>query len=410
MVLKIYLSNALPIAVKIIGGLFILRVFVAYLGKDGLGLASQYQSIITLGYGLFNALIFNFAVKSQWKQRAGSEDFSCFLAWVIKVSLLLAAGVAAVSLPLSYLIFNDENYALYVFVGALQLPVAAVYIALSAKMCSENRQIKYNTIVAVSSAVAFVCVWLCTRWLGMKGALMALASFYVPALLMQGYAGRTDLIGSIRLLLSRACPYNSLPLLKFSFVAIVSAFLAIVVQMAIRSFVFEKAGWGVVGEWQTITKISESYLMLASIPLFTFFLPKYSALALAKDRLALLVKVSWLSFLIVSVTGLMIYLSWNGLVVLVIGNQFDQLKGAFGLQVIGDVFKILSWVFMAAALGDNRLALVLGVELSFAIFYSGLVYWIFPLYGLEGAVLGYGFSYFLVAAGMFMFYRKVYAS
>lgn len=408
MILKIYLSNAMPIAVKIIGGLFVLRVFAAYLGKDGLGLASQYQSIITLGYGLFNALIFNFAVKAQWKSRTESEDFTFFLAWVIKISLLLAVGVAAVSVPLSRFLFNDVGYAGFVLLGALQLPVAAVYIALSARMCSENDQVKYNAIVAVSTALAFASVWLCTRYLGIKGALIALASFYVPALLMQGYAGRVYLIGSIRVLLARASAYNSLPLLKFSFVAIVSAFLAIMVQIVIRGFIFESAGWDVVGEWQTIAKISESYLMLASIPLFTFFLPRYSVLVSEKDKRALLVKVLGLSFLIVSVTGLMIYLSWNGPIVLVIGDQFGDLKGVFGLQVIGDVFKILAWVLMTAALGDNRLALVLCVELLFAIFYCGMVYWIFPFYGLEGAVLSYGLSYLVVAVGMILFYQIVY--
>ncbi|MDQ3060467.1 MAG: hypothetical protein M3R45_13280 [Pseudomonadota bacterium] len=408
MILKIYLSNALPIAVKIIGGLFVLRVFVAYLGKDGLGLVSQYQSIITLGYGLFNALIFNFAVKSQWKSDAGSKDFSCFLAWVIKVSLFVAAGVAAASLPLSSLLFNDSGYAVFVFLGALQLPVVAVYIALSARMCSENGQIKYNAIVAVSTAVAFIGVWLWTRYFEMNGALIALAAFYVPAFLIQGYAGRSDLIGSIKVLLSRASSYNSLPLLKFSFVAIVSAFLAVVVQMAIRSFILESSGWDVVGEWQTITKISESYLMLASIPLFTFFLPRYSSLVSVKQKLDLLVKISLLSFFIVSSVGLIIYLSWNGPVVLVIGSQFSGLKNVFGFQVIGDVFKILSWVFMAAALGDNKIALVLFVEFLFAAFYCGLVYWIFPTYGLEGSVLSYGFSYFLAATGMLVFYRRIY--
>lgn len=408
MIVKIYLSNALPIAVKIIGGLFILRVFVAYLGKDGLGLVSQYQSIITLGYGLFNALIFNFAVKSQWKSAAESEEFIYFLAWVIKVSLLLGVGVAAASLPLSHLIFNDAGYAVFICLAALQLPVAAVYISLSARMCSENGQIKYNTIVGVSTAIAFFGIWLCTRSLGMNGALIALAAFYIPAFLIQGYAGRSDLISSIRVLLSRASAYNSLPLLKFSFVAIVSAFLAVVTQMAIRSFIFESSGWGVVGEWQTIVKISESYLMLASIPLFTFFLPKYSSFASEKDKMELLMKISLLSFLIVSIVGLLIYLLWSGPVVLVIGSQFDGLKNVFGLQVIGDVFKILTWVFMTAALGDNRIALVLFVEILFAVFYSGLVYWVFPTYGLDGAVMSYGFSYFLVAAGMLMFYRRIY--
>jgi O-antigen/teichoic acid export membrane protein len=409
MIYKIYITNALPVLVKTIGGLLILAVFVSHLGKEGLGLASQYQSLITLGYGMFNALIFNFAVKNRWDSTHGGRSYSQFLAWLIKFSLLCTVALAIVSSPLSSLLLNDSSYSLFVFLGTLQFPLIAIYIALAAKMCSGNQQISYNLIVAISTGLGFLGISVLTSSFGMTGALIGLGVFYIPAFICQSYISRKDLLEAIQLLLSKTISYNCKPLLKFSSVAIVSAFLAIAVQMVIRNLLARELGWQTVGDWQLLSKISESYLMLASIPLFTFFLPKYSSLTEKKAKYTFLVKILKLSFLIVIGTGLIIYASWHGLLEIIIGSQFHDLKSSFGLQLVGDVFKILTWVFITTALGDNRLSLVLLVEILFSVLYMTLVYFSLSKYGLNGAIASYSMSYLVVAAGMFVFYKRIYA-
>jgi O-antigen/teichoic acid export membrane protein len=409
MLYKVYISNALPVLVKTLGGLLILSVFVSHLGKDGLGLASQYQSLITLGYGVFNALIFNFAVKNGWDSKHNNQSYSQFLAWLIRFSLLCTAVLAMLSTPLSSLLLNDSSYSLFVFLGITQLPLIAIYIALAAKICASDRQILYNSIVAVSAGLGFFLISVLTSSFGMKGALIGLAVFYVPAFICQGYVSRNELLGATRLLFSRTISYDSKPIVKFSFVAVVSAFLAVSTQIVIRNLLAREMGWKTVGDWQMLTKVSESYLMLASIPLFTFFLPKYSSLIDGAAKSALLSKILKLSFLIVFISGTIIFASWQGLLELIIGTQFYDLKSTFLLQMIGDVFKILTWVLVTTALGDNRLSLVLLVEIVFSVVYVTLVYFSLSQYGLNGAVVSYSTSYFLVAAGMSIFYKRVYA-
>lgn len=408
MIFKVYLSNVFPIAVKVIGGLVLLRTFADYLGKDGLGLVSQYQSVMTLGYGLFTALIFNFTVKNKWTKSDVGHDFQQLLAWIIKIGVFAGVGFAAISFPLSYLLFNSTEYASFLLIAALQFPLIAIYVALSAQMCANGNQVNYNKIVGFSTAIAFGCIWISTRYFNINGAFIALAAFYVPAFLIQGYIGRSELVNSLSILRNKTLKYSGLELLKFSIVAIISAFLAIAIQIVIRNYIYKNSNWGTVGEWQTITKISESYLLLASIPLVTFFLPKYSALLSSNKKIELLTKISVLSLLIVMVTGSIIFVLWNEVVVLIIGTQFKELKNFFGLQVIGDCFKILTWVLITAAMGDNRLNLVLYVEIFFAILYCGLVYFTFPTYGMQGAIASYALSYLSTTILMLIFYKKLY--
>lgn len=408
MILKVYLSNIFPIAVKVVGGLLLVRTFADYLGKDGLGLVSQYQSVMTFGYGVFTALIFNFTVKNKWPKADATDNFHQLLAWIIKIGMFAGLGFALMSIPLSYLMFDSPEYASFLLIAGLQLPLIATYVALSARMCANGNQVSYNTIIGFSTAIAFTGIWIGTRNFSINGAFIALAAFYIPALLIQGYIGRSELIASLNILRAKTLNYPSLPLLKFSAVAITSAFLAVAIQIVVRNYIYNNSGWSTVGEWQTITKISESYLLLASIPLATFFLPKYAALTSANGKLDLLIKIASLSLLIILLTGTVIFLLWNEIIVLVIGSQFQELKYLFGLQVVGDCFKILTWVLVTAATGDNRLNLVLYIEIFFAIFYCGLVYFAFPTYGMQGAVASYGLAYLTTTILMLILYKKPY--
>lgn len=404
--LKIYISNALPIGIKIIGGLFLLQAFVVFLGQEGLGLASQYQSVIAMSYGIFNALIFNYAVKNQWSERVGHADFTAFLIWIIKLSLGLALGVGVLSWPLSLLIFDDTTYAIYMILTAIQMPLVAVYVALSAKMCADKKQIKYNALVAASTLVSMFAVWYCTKYYKMTEVLAALAFFYVPAFFFQIFAARTELKDLTVKWIWVNSSYDYMPVLKISFVAVVSAFLAIAVQIVVRKIILDGAGWETVGEWQIVNKISESYLLLASIPLFTFFLPRYAALTDGGEKKALLLKIVGMSIMIVAASGATIFFMWNIVSKFIIGEQFSELRSVFGIQVVGDVFKILCWVLITAALGDNKLKLVLLIEILFAFFYCGLIYYFFSAMGLKAAIACYGGAYMLVAISLTLFYFK----
>ena len=404
--LKIYISNALPIAIKIIGGLFLLQAFVAYLGQDGLGLASQYQSVITMSYGIFNALIFNYAVKNQWSERSGAADFTAFLIWIIRLSLGLAFGIGLLSWPLAWLIFDNIDYAIYMIFAALQMPLVAVYIALSAKMCAHKKQVKYNALVAASTLVAMYTVWYFAKYFTIAEVLTALAFFYVPAFILQVYAARIELKEMKLKWFEKKLKYDYRPVVKISSVAVVSAFLAIAVQITARKIIMNEAGWETVGQWQIVNKISESYLLLASIPLFTFFLPKYAALASDGEKKALLLKIIGISTMIIGAAGTLIFFMWNLLANLIIGEQFSELQPVFGIQVVGDIFKIICWVLVTAALGDNKLKLVICIEIIFAIFYCGLVYCFFPALGLSAAIASYGVAYFFIAIALISIYLR----
>ncbi len=399
--LNIYISNALPIGIKIIGGLFLLQAFVVHLGQEGLGLASQYQSIITMSYGIFNALIFNFAVKNQWPKHIGEMDFTAFLIWVIKFSVLLAVCIALLSSPLSFLIFSDKGYEIYMLYAAVQIPFVAVYIALSAKMCADKKQITYNVVVAASTLVSMFAIWYCTKYLKIAEVFIALAFFYAPAFIIQTYVARAEFKKIPARWFKKNTSYDYIPVLKISFVAVVSAFLAVAIQMIARKIILVDADWGTVGDWQIVTKISESYLLLASIPLFTFFLPKYAALTSTSEKKALLLKIATVSIVIVGATGSLIFMTWHIIAELIVGAKFNNLRHVFGIQVLGDIFKILSWVFITAALGENRLRLVLIVETSFALLYCGLIYFLFPRFGLVSVIASSGAAYMLAAAILF---------
>ena len=110
--------------------------------------------------------------------------------------------------------------------------------------------------------------------------------------------------------------------------------------------------------------------------------------------------------MIIGAAGTLIFFMWNLLANLIIGEQFSELQPVFGIQVVGDIFKIICWVLVTAALGDNKLKLVICIEIIFAIFYCGLVYCFFPALGLSAAIASYGVAYFFIAIALISIYLR----
>ncbi len=143
--------------------------------------------------------------------------------------------------------------------------------------------------------------------------------------------------------------------------------------------------------------------------MFFRFLPSLAKLHSAeaiKTELQRVIK--WVA-MVLSFIALLIFISREWLIMLLYSPAFLSMKVLFGWQLLGDIFKVLAYVFGYLVIAKARLTLYLLAELIQLGLLVGIGYLLIPQYGAVGAVQTYCLTYLcylIVCIAVFMLYLK----
>lgn len=406
MLARAYISNALSTIVKIISGIFLLRYFSGILGKNGFGLASQFQSLALLIYAFFYAFFFNHIVKDK-NIAISNYVFRKILGIVLIVAIFVSILLFMLSHFISMLLFENLESVKAIYILALLSPFTAYYVALSAKFCAEEKLLSYNIFNASGLVVSTLCIFLLTKIYGLIGAYIGFALYFLfPMLFLCVNAFLT--YSNFRLLIPSFKDLNKYAdwrLIKIASFGIFSAINAISLQLFLRRYLASTENWSTVGDWQAITKVSESYLLLVTIPLTTFLLPKIVNSKNIFHQKKLIRDSILIGLIITFIVGSIIFLFWNGVIVKIIGESFSDLHTLWLIQIGGDLFKVVTWTLGILAIAKMELKIALISELIYSSIYIFLVVFLTPIYHIQGPFIAYTIGY-LITCSYFLFHYE----
>ncbi len=410
MLLRAYAVSALPILVKAIIGILLLRVLVEYLGKQGLGQVSQFQSAVLLIYGLLNAIFFNHIAKNNWTDKAPNTDiqFNKLLGLIFIFSLAISITILCNAELLSNHFFGDNRIRTALLSLAATTPLIGLFVAYSGRACADNRLASYNLYNALALLLSTIIIYYSTLLYGQNGAFIGISLYYVFPMLFAAYVvlrNRTDK-KSFLPSLKRINSYPIKSIAKIGFIGVFSALNSLLLQMFMRNQLAEQSDWDTVGDWQAITKVSESYLLLATTPLTTFLLPKITQQKTILDRKSLINKTLSIGIAITLSTGLTVFYLWNTIIIKIIGESFLDLNHLLPTQITGDIFKVIVWTYSIAAIAKEKYKIAFISEIIYAISYIGLAFYFLPKTQLQGAFSTYLFAYLISAIYLVFSYNK----
>lgn len=179
-------------------------------------------------------------------------------------------------------------------------------------------------------------------------------------------------------------------------------------QMFVRSYLADKTSWDIVGCWQGMQKISDSYLMIVYAAFGTYFLPKLAALNNKHDigkeiRRGYLVIMP---FIITSVV--LIYFLRDFIINLLFTNSFRAMRDMFFWQLIGDCFRIASYLLTYLMLAKAKTKIAMSSEIISGVTFSLLSYLLINNIGSNGAVIAFALNYFCYFILFVILYKKEY--
>jgi PST family polysaccharide transporter len=186
-----------------------------------------------------------------------------------------------------------------------------------------------------------------------------------------------------------------LKLAKFSVMAYTSSLMVPVSQLFIRNFIMTRISPESAGYWQGIDKMSNMYLAIIVSSLSLYYLPRLSEIKNQKELRKEIFLGYYIILPLIAFMGITIFFLRDFIIHLLYAPSFVPMRQLFPFQLLGDFFKIASWLlaFLMVAKAKGKMYII--TEVAFSLSYLGFSLLFIQNYGIIGVTYSYCLNYFL---------------
>ncbi|WP_395059703.1 O-antigen translocase [Flavobacterium sp.] len=408
--IKTSFFSAIITIIKIASGFIANKAVAIFAGTAGIAVVGAFTNFLSISLvfanGAINTGVIKYAAEID-EEVQQKKLFSTALKITVYCSIFIGILLLLFAPFWSRLIFTKNLYP-----GPIRaLGLAIVFYAINVLLVSILNglgQIKTYTIVnAIGSIVALIMTVLLVYFYQIQGALYALVLsqaivFFVTLaiLLKEKWIGFSYFNQKFDIETAKKLSHYSL-------MAVVSAMTVPLSQIVIRNHLIANFGIDLTGCWQGVVRISDAYLMLITTSLATYFLPKLSSLKTNVELRKEILKGYKLIIPFVFMGCSFIYFFRAFIISILFTPEFKTMENYFFWQLIGDFFKMASWILAYIMLAKAMTKMYIITEILFTLIYITLGFYLTSIFQLQGIVMAYAINYFLYFIFMIVLFRKL---
>ena len=408
---KTSLWNAVAVSVKVASSLVLNKLLAVMLGPAGYPLIGQFQNVVGLVSGLVSGTVTTGVTK--YTAEYFDDEIRQNTVWQTACRLMFYTTLGAAFVitlfrePLSVYLFKRPDFSDVFVWFAIALPGLALNSLLLAIV---NGKKKFRTFILANisgSLVSLCVVGILAWWVGLRGALIAFGVSQAVAVLATLGLVLKEKWFNLGVLWGRIDPKVLQDLLRFVAMALTSVVCVPLTQILVRDHLVTKFGLEAAGYWQAITKISDIYLMMVTLTLSAYYLPRISEIRDVNVLKIEIMRVYRFVLPLAAVGSLSIYLLRDFIVSVLFTPDFRPMISLFAWQLIGDVMKIGSWILAYVLIGKASTRAFVFAEILFS---ATLIFFTVMLtvrFGLQGSVMAFALNYFAYWVAMYFLTRGV---
>ncbi|MFC0180447.1 lipid III flippase WzxE [Thorsellia kenyensis] len=424
------------ILIKILIGLVVAKLMAIEFGPEGIGLTGNYRQLLTVLGVLAGAGIFNGVTKYIAEYDKVNDIFArkrligTASSFVLFFSCTLALVFLCYAPQISLFLFFDKGYANIIrILAVLQFSIA--YNNLILAILKGYRDALSNGLSIIIGAILALIGFLVLQiYADFNGALIGLALLPATALLPSLFFIKKHHGLSIAIFIPAWDSLIAKNLSKFTVMTLITAvtmplayyllrghiaayygytsqsiFLKILHQLtakptelyevlqAFQTPLVKNIALFQVGIWQAMSMISDAYLQFITAAFTVYLLPTLSRIDDDKKLIKTVFYYLLLILLLVSCLSGIVWLLKDFVIWLLFSKDFNSMRSLFTWQLIGDVFKVASYVVGFLIISKAKLGYYLLAELSQFILLITLSYVAINKLGVEGASIAYMLTY-----------------
>jgi polysaccharide transporter, PST family len=409
--IKTSILSAIASVIKMINGFVIIKIIAIYVGPSGLAFIGQFQNFVSILMSFATGAINGGVVKYTAENYGNEEEKQRLWSTALKISLGTTFFVSLMLIVLhnyfSNLFFKTDEYGSIFLIFALTLIFFVLNSLLLAILNSQKEIKKLVTVNIVSSFVGLILIASLAYKFGLYGALLSFATgqalvFFVTL----GFVVRSQWF-KMKFFTANLDKGYLKKLAKYTAMAITAALTMPISQMIVRNYIGESVSWDDAGYWDGIWKISTTYLMLITTTLSIYYLPRLSEI---KNNLELRKEILYGYKIILPIAismAITIYFLRYFIILTLFTEKFMPMTDLFLYQLIGDVFKIASWLlsYLMVAKAMTKTFIITEILTSLSFILLSMIF--INLYGLLGVTIAFALNYSIYFILMLFIFRNI---
>lgn len=397
-------------AIGYISGFVVNKVIAVFIGPSGVALVSQFQNFIGISTSVAAGGIQQGVVKYVAEVRENEQEKALALSTSLQITILstLLVGITSVVISdfLSGYLFGTQEYSLILKIFGATIVLFGLN-KLLISILNGTGEIKKLVAVKISTSLFGLTITaFLTYYYGLYGALISLAIsqsvvFFISlAFVLRSPWFKKDLFTK------KFDNGYAVKFLKYSLMAVSSMVIPPMVQIGIRNYIIENLSIESAGYWDATFKVSTAYLGIITTTLSIYYLPKLSSLIKKEDIRNELINGYKIIIPALLVILLSVFVLRDFIIILLYSKEFIEMKELFPGQLLGDFFKISSWLVAYLMLAKAKTKIFIVTQLVFsAITYLLSIYLINEI-GIQGVVWAYAIKYFIYLVVVMIIFRE----
>lgn len=390
--------NGVATVVRMILGMISNKICSVYLGPAGYALLGQYGNYSSIASSFANGGIGSGVVKyvAEYYDRLDKRDkiISTALFIVFISSAIIGLSSIILSKFLSVFLLKSPKYWSIFVLSGLMITFNSLGMIISNLLNAFKHMTKLITTQIITNFIAVAVTIPMVIYYNVYGSLLAVF-IVAPITIIINYRFLLKTGFDLRMVKPSFDKESFIKLSKYSAMAFTTAMLLPVSQLIIRNFIMTRISPDSAGYWQGVSKLSDMYMAAIISSLSLYYLPRLSEIKETGE----LRKEIFLGYSIIMplmlVIGLSIFFLRDVITHVLYAPSFRPMRELFPFQLLGDFFKIASWLLSFLMVAKARGKMFIITEILFTSTYLSLALWLIGRNGIIGITYAYSLSYFL---------------
>lgn len=394
---KASVATAVAQAFRMLGGLIVIKIIAIYLGPEGFGRLGHFMSMIAILGVLAGGGILNGIVKYVAEYKGTPDRLHPFLsnalAYTLIFSTLLFIIISLSAKQLSLILFGGKEFTqLIIFLGLIQYFYGLVTFC-NGTINGLRETTKFAKIIIFGTLIGLPTSYFFITTYGFSGAVLGLAAVNACLLLPAIFElQKLEFFKKIKFSLNKQ---DTIRLSKFSAMQMFSLATLPLAEMYIRSLIIDNAGWHEAGLWQSLMRLSSVYVGFFTTFLAAYYMPTLSGLFDKNQIFKYVAKYVAAIGGIFLIIACMVYIFRGFVFSVIFSKEFVIPAEYVRFQLIGDFFKIMSYVIGFLIVAKAKAKIYILAELAQTTLYLGVATWLIKAGDVSKVFPAYAISNFL---------------
>lgn len=412
-IVRVFSFTAVSTMVKMLTSLISVKVVASIIGPAGVALVGQLNNFATIVMSVSSGGINIGITKYVAEYKEDENKIRLLLSTALRItaysSLMVGMLMIVFHSFLSRIVMLSDEYSYVFIIFGITILLYALNMMLISILNGFKDFQKYVKINIANSILGLLFTLGFVLTLGLKGALISAVTYQSVMLLIT--------LGMLK----------KLPWLKWSYfkeridieitkkyfrytlMTLTTAATVPVSQMLLRGYVMSEISPVEAGWWEAMNRISNMYLMIITSSFSVYYLPRLSELKNPKELRCEIFRGYKVIVPMLLSCFTLIYFLRNVIIRILFTSDFLPMENLFIWQLLGDFFKICSWLLAFLMVAKSMTKTFVITEILFAILLLLLGFAFMSWNGVVGITQGYLANYvFYFLCMIIMFKKNIY--